>query len=237
VLAASEFAFTSSEEFLSLIEKQNRRRRPARLIGICSSAGEPEDPRPLGQRTRRLTIFGRFATRKDLYANHLDLLERLTRHLGIEEVADIGPLEDQAWIEKHAGSRLGSLLRSYGSLSVSSVSRLLADSVVGALAYPYFLRGKSSVFAAYQAHAAAILLFPIPGVDESREPGSWTLSADELIALPAGSVALHDRLQQAASAGYEHYRQNRSAHSMADTLRPALRAIGALAAAESGSRS
>ncbi len=236
VLATSEFAFTSSEEFLSLIEKQNRSGRPARLIGICSNAGEPEDPRPLDRRKRRLSIFGRFVTRKNLYANHLDSLERVARHLGIEEIADIGPVEDPAWIEEHVASRLGPSLKSYGTLGVAAASRLLEDSIAGALAYPYYLRGKSGIFAAYQAHAMAILLFPLPGVAESREPGSWSLSAEELLAIPTQSFALNSRLQEAASAGHEHYLQNRSSRAMAEAVLPALRAVGAGAGTGIGSR-
>lgn len=225
VLAASEFAFTSSEDFLALIQKQNRG-HSARLIGICSNAGEPENPPPLAKRTRRLAVFGRFVTRKNLYANHLHSLERIVRHLDITEVADIGPIEDPAWLEKQVAGRFGGLLKSYGTLGFAAVSRLLEDSMVGALGYPYQFRGKSGIFAAYQAHAMAILLFPVPGVAEAREPGSWTLSAQELLALPAQSPALRDRLQMAASAGLEHYRQSRSAHAMAETVLPALRAMG-----------
>jgi hypothetical protein len=236
VLAASEFAFTSSENFLALIQKQSPQIRSAHLIGICSNVGEPEHPRPLGERKRRLAVFGRFVTRKILYANHLDSLEQIVRHLGIEEVADIGPVEEPDWLEEHVARRFGSLLKSYGTLGVPAVSRLLEDSVAGALAYPYFLRGKSGIFAAYQAHALAILLFPVPGVADSREPGSWTLSVDELLAIPAQSFELQHRLQQAASAGGEHYRQYRSAHAMAETVLPALRAVGAVAREQTGSR-
>ncbi len=233
VLAASEFAFTSSEDFLSLIGKQYRGGHPARLIGICSNAGEPEHPRHLDERTRRLAVFGRFVTRRKLYANHLDSLERVVRHLGIEEVADIGPIEDAAWLEAHVARRLGRRLKRYGTLNVAAASQLLEDSVVGALAYPYLLRGKSGIFAAYQAHAMAILLFP---ADESREPGSWPLSAGEVLALPPQSSALRDRLQAAACAGHEHYVRNRSAHAMAETLLPALRAVGVAAGTGVGSR-
>jgi len=227
VLAASEFAFTSSEDFLTLIQAQKRQGQAAQLIGICSNAGEPEHPRQLEERKRRLAVFGRFVTRKNLYANHLDSLERIVRHLGIEEVADIGPIEDPAWLKEFVAGRFGSLLKSYGTLSVDEVSRLLEDSVAGAIAYPYHLRGKSGILAAYQAHAMAILLFPVPGEAESREPGSWSLSAEELLALPTQSSTLRSRLQKAAGAAHEHYRRNRSAHSMAETLLPALRAAGA----------
>src|ERR1700722_4355807 len=94
ILALSEAAFTSSEEYLETAKRDNRARRPIHLIGICSSAGEPEHPRPLATRRRRIVVFGRFATRKDVYSRYLPVLEKVARHLGIEEIADIGPVDD-----------------------------------------------------------------------------------------------------------------------------------------------
>jgi hypothetical protein len=227
LLAASEAAFTSSEDYLETMRRSNRANRPLSLIGICSSAGEPQQPGPLAQRKRRMAIFGRFATRKLIYAHHLAALERVAKHLGIEEIADIGSVEDPQWMEERVLRPLGSLVRTYGTLTVSAVSQLLEDTMAGALAYSYALRGKSSVIAAYQAHAMAILMFPEEGRDEPREPGSWTLAAEELLALPAQSQALLDRLQDAATAGHDHYNRYRSAHSMAETMLPALRMAAA----------
>jgi hypothetical protein len=233
LLAASEAAFTSNEDFLETAQRDNRAGRPIRLIGICSSAGEPESPRPLVRRKRRIAVFGRFATRRQLYALHLQALERVARHLDIEEIADMGAVDDPQWMEQHVLGRLGPLVHVYGSLPVEEASRLLEDSVAGALAYSYALRGKSSVFAAYQAHAAAILLFPErePGfpaeiLAEMRAPASWTLSAEEILELPVTLSALPARLQQAASAGHKHYRTHRSAHAMAGIVLPALRTAG-----------
>ncbi|MGB6688242.1 MAG: hypothetical protein WBE76_10405 [Terracidiphilus sp.] len=226
LLAASEFVFSSSQDFLEVIARNNYLRRPASLIGICSSAGEPENPKPLDQRARRLAVFGRFTTRKRLYENHLPQLAQVARHLGIEEIADIGAIEDPRWFDDQVAGRLGPLLRSYGTLGVSSASRLLEDSLVGVLDYPCFLRGKSSIYAAYQAHAAAILLFPAPGPADPHDEENWPLGADELLALPAQSPALFDRLRDAAAAGHRHYRRHRSARSMVDTLLPALKVAG-----------
>jgi hypothetical protein len=239
LLAATEFAFTSSSHFLEMMERDNHAHRPTGLIGICSSAGEPEHPRPLSQRKRRLAVFGRFATRQLLYTHYLPVLERIANHLGIEEIADIGAVDDSQWMEKHVAGSLGRLLRSYGTLSVEAASQLLEDSIAGTLLYPYSLRGKSSVFAAYQAHAMAIVLFPWPGKEDEREPGSWTLTAEDLLALPPQSSglqssALFDRLQQAATAGHRHYQDHRSARSMCQTLLPALSKAGDVAQAIHG---
>lgn len=227
LLAASDFVFSASEEFLEMIARRNYRQRPARLIGICSNVGEPENPKPLDQRARRLAVFGRWVTRRRLYANHLRELEQVARHLGIEEIADIGAVEDPGWFGDHVAGPLGPLLRSYGTLPVPDVSRLLEDSFLGALDYPCFLRGKSGIYAAYQAHATPILLFPAPEPPTPRDAGNWPLGAGELLALGAQSPALFERLRESAAAGYGHYQRHRSARSVAETLLPAIRAVGA----------
>jgi hypothetical protein len=226
-LAASDAAFTSSEDFLDAIRRSNSRRRPVGLIGICSSAGEPEHPRPLRERSRRLAVFGRFATRKQLYELHLRELEQLARHLGIEEIADIGAVDDAKWMEEQVLRPLGPLVRSYGTVSVAEASRLLDDSVAGALAYRAKLTGKSSVFAAYQAHAMAIVLFPEAEQESERSAEGWPLAAEELFSIPAASPQLAERLQTAASLGHAHYQRHRSVRAMAEIVLPALTDGGA----------
>jgi hypothetical protein len=104
---------------------------------------------------------------------------------------------------------------------------LLEDSLLGALDYPCFLRGKSGIYAAYQAHATPILLFPAPESPTPRDTGNWPLDAGELLALGAQSPALFERLRESAAAGYGHYQRHRSARSVAETLLPAIRAVGA----------
>ena len=220
LLAASHAAFTSSEDFIAMAERDNAKHRPIGLIGICSNAGEPVNPRPLLKRARRLAVFGRFATRQQLYAQHAAELKQIAGHLGINEIADIGPVDDPDWFKANVAGPLGSLIRSYGTLPVPEASRLLEDSILGALSYSYALRGKSGVFAAYQAHAAAILLFPEEDNRGAPEPGGWTLTVSDLLALPAKSGG--ERLQWAASAAYEHYRVHRSARAMAQAVIPAL---------------
>ena len=233
LLALSDAAFTSNEVFLAQMKAADRAgdqaRRPVSLIGICSNVGEPERPRPFAERKRRLAVFGRFATRRHLYQRHGAALLAVARHLGIEEIADIGPVEDAEWMESNVGVRFGALLRIYGALPAAEVSVLLDDSMVGAVSNPYSLAGKSGVVAAYQAHAVGVLLFPYGDEVEPREladsAGGWALSTEELLAQPAGSHALRERMAQAAAAGHRHYRHFRSARAMAETLLPALRTI------------
>jgi hypothetical protein len=226
LLALSDAAFTSNEVFLAQMKAQNNAHRPVSLIGICSNVGEPERPRPFAERMRRLAVFGRFATRRHLYQRHGAALLAVAHHLGIEEIADIGPVEDAKWMESNVGARFGALVRTYGALPAEAVSALLEDSMLGAVSNPYSLAGKSGVVAAYQAHAVGVLLFPYGDEVEPHGPGSWALSADELLALEAGLAALTERMAQAAEAGHQHYRQFRSARAMAETLLPALRGLG-----------
>jgi hypothetical protein len=224
VLAASEVAFTSNEEFMAAAQRDNRRNRPIGLVGICSTAGEPENPQPLAQRARRLAVFGRFLSRRRLYSNQLDGLERIARHLEIEEIADIGAIDDRAWMDENVLRPMGRLVHPYGTLSLEAASRLLEDSLVGALDYSYGLRGKSGIFAAYQAHATPILLFPEKDGREQPPPGGWTLGADDLLALPPGRDAQLDRLQRAADEGRADYLRHRSARAMAEKVLSVLQA-------------
>lgn len=221
LLAESTAAFTSSEAILARMQRMNAAHRPASLIGICSNAGEPENPKPLALRKRRIAVFGKFSTRRHLYSRYLPQLHRISQHFGIEEIADIGPVDDAEWMEKHVYRPAGGLVRGYGAMDAEAVSGLLEDSILGAVSYRYPLRWKSGVFAAYQAHAMAILLFLHEDEAEPRDPDDWCFSEERLLALPPDSLT---EMQRAASAGFEHYRRFRSADSMAETLLPALRA-------------
>jgi len=222
LLAQSEAAFTSNEAFLEQIASDNKRHRPVGLIGICSNVGEPEYPRPLASRRRRMAIFGQFLTRKSVYSRYLPMLQKVTDHLEIEEIADIGPVDEPDWMDQNVYRPLGSLVHGYGTLTAAATSALLEDSILGVLPYRYALRWKSGIFAAYQAHAMAILLFPHHKDEvepEPRERGDWCYSADQLLALALGSL---DAMQSSATAGHQHYQRFRSSRLMAATILPIL---------------
>src|SRR5208337_755983 len=132
LLAQCHAAFTSNTEFVERIGPEDLRRHPVGLIGICSNVGEPENPKPLAARPRRLAVFGQFLTRKDVYTRHLPALLEVAQHLEIEEIADIGPVDDAAWMEEHIYRPLGGLVRAYGTLPTTDTSRLLEDCILGA---------------------------------------------------------------------------------------------------------
>jgi hypothetical protein len=221
LLTQSEAAFTSNQEFLARIESEDSRHRPVSLIGICSNVGEPDHPKPLTLRRRRLAVFGQFLTRKSVYSQFLPDLLRVADHLGLEEIADIGPVDAPDWMEQHVYRPLGGRVHSYGTQSFAATSTLLEDSILGVVPYRYAMRWKSGVFAAYQAHAMAILLLQHKDEvePEPREQNDWCYSLDQLLALAPGSLL---EMQDAATAGFDHYQQFRSSRSMAETILPAL---------------
>jgi hypothetical protein len=222
LLSQSESVFISNEEYRRQIERDSAKQRPVSLIGICSNVGEPEDPKPLTARRRRIAVFGQFATRKHLYSNYLPDLLKVMDHLAVDEIADIGPVDDPEWMEANVVRPLGSRVHSVGTQSPAATSALLQDCILGALQYRYAMRWKSGVFAAYQAHAVPILLFPHHADEinpEPREPGDWCFSAEQLLALPPDSLI---ELQRAATRGFQHYQQFRASRRMAECLIPAL---------------
>lgn len=222
LLALTDAAFTSSERFLELAQEENWKKRPVQLIGICSTTGEPESTAALRVRARRLAVFGRFTTRKQIYEQHPALLKRVAEHLAIEEIADVGPVDDPAWFEANAAAPFGGLLRSYGTLAVPQASELFANSLAGALVYPAHLLGKSSIFAAYQAHAMAIALFADGTPERPSNTAGLFLRPEALLAMPGESPALLEQMQETATRGFAQYQHCRSARSMVEMLLPAL---------------
>jgi hypothetical protein len=219
MLSLSDAAFASSEGSLEQMKRENHTHRPVAMIGICSNVGEPDQPPPLAERKRRIAVFGQFYTRKRVYERHLPALLRVARQFDVEEIADIGLVQEPAWMQDRVYGPSHNLVRGYGRLPVAETSALLADSILGVLAYPYDLRWKSGVFAAYQAHAQAILLFPYEGEAQSLDADCWCFSADQLLSLPPNAL---NTLQTAATSGHNHYQRFRSSRSMAETLFPVL---------------
>lgn len=222
LLEQSEASFTSNEEYRERIAMESKTPRSVGLVGICSNVGEPENPKPLVSRRRRVAVFGQYFTRKHLYSSYLHVLLKVLDHLELDEIADIGPVDEPEWMEKNVYRQLGSRVQSFGTQTNEAISRLLEDCVLGAVPYRYAMRWKSGIFAAYQAHALPILLFPHYRDEvepEPREPGDWCFSADQLLALAPGSPA---ELQSAATRGFDHYQKFRSSRQMAKTILPAL---------------
>jgi hypothetical protein len=131
--------------------------RDVLVLPVASTVGEPAVPPPTRERPARLVVFGGSGGRERVY-RQAAALSALCERLSIEEVLDIGPSLSRV------PARLGrATVQARGTLDGGAVSRELLTARAGiALHTPAFL-AKSTVHAAYCAHAVApIVLAPGP---------------------------------------------------------------------------
>jgi hypothetical protein len=147
-------------------------------------------------------------------------IKKLVELLQIDEIADVGNIDDPAPMLKQAKSELGERMKIYGRLPASEISALLTDSMVGVANYNYSLRSKSGVVAAYQAHGVPCVLFP--SLDESST-GTFSdecLSAAQVFTAP--QTELFELLKKASASGFADYQKNRSFDAVAKKIEPVL---------------
>jgi hypothetical protein len=144
-----------------------------RHLPITSSVGELPQPSPIGDREKRLVIFGGAGVRSGAYA-HPERLERVCRALGVEEIVDIGPGNLTVSLPRFERIRITPM----GVLNRADVSRVLADSVAGYVAYHADCLAKSSIFAAYAAHG----MLPITNADHHSEADGLIAGQQYLVA-------------------------------------------------------
>jgi hypothetical protein len=144
----SDHYLTSRQRYAEMVCKWSLdKHKSIRSLPVFSSIGEPDSALPLIDRSRRLVIFGTPGRRVQVYRRSAEDLNRICRHLGIEEILDIGrPLN----IDVSKIMRIPVVV--CGELSGDEVSRSLSDAVAGVLDYPAEVLGKSTIFAAYCAH-------------------------------------------------------------------------------------
>ncbi|WP_353932496.1 glycosyltransferase family 1 protein [Okeanomitos corallinicola TIOX110] len=129
-------------------------------LPVFSNVGEPEYLTPLSQRPRRLVIFGGGGPRSRVYQQSQLALQRTCQELEIEEILDIGPGLN------FAISPVNNIpVTCLGIKSVSEISDILSNSLVGFFNYPLEYLTKSTIFAAYCAHG----VLPV---------GTWYAGAD-----------------------------------------------------------
>lgn len=220
ILPLCAVGITSNSDYIRRMSQLNRMGRPLVQAGVWSNVGELVEPTGLESRPRRLAIFGQHQTRGRLYEQHLTQLQKLCVHLGIAEVADIGPVGDKHEVLEAAGQMLAGKLKVYGPLPNEQVSALLAGSQAGAVNYTFDQRFKSGIVAAYQAHALPVVLFrptgdPVPSEFDTAFP-----TPDRIMALPVGCVGLTALLEDASHAGFKYYRENRSYDSVLTKILP-----------------
>ena len=220
ILALSDAAITSNEGYFEEIRRNNNQNCPLVLTAIGSNVGELSEIVPLAKRSRRLVIFGLWVTRLRLYERHMDGIKKLVELLQIEEIADVGNIDDPAPMLMQAKSALGDRMKIYGRLPANKISALLADSLAGVANYNYSLRSKSGVVAAFQAHGVPCVLFS--PVDESST-GPLTnecLSAAQVFATQQSELL--GLLKNASETGFDNYHRKRSFDAIAKKLEPVL---------------
>jgi hypothetical protein len=144
----SDHYLTSRRRYAEMVCKWSLgKHKSIRSLPVFSSIGEPAPVPPLYDRSRRLVIFGTPGRRVQVYRRSAEDLDRICRHLGIDEILDIGrPLN----IDVSKIMRAPVVV--CGELSGDEVSRHLSDAIAGVLDYPAEVLGKSTIFAAYCAH-------------------------------------------------------------------------------------
>lgn len=126
--------------------------KPHAVLPVFSTVGEM--PVYSQIRARKIVVFGGAGLRLATYRAAGDALFSWARRQALE-IHDIGP----AITDPMVASRLlneGVLV--HGRLEPTEISRLLADAMFGVVAYPAFVIGKSSVFAAFCAHGVCPVL-------------------------------------------------------------------------------
>ncbi len=116
------------------------------VMPVFSTVGEPASVPGLGERARRIVVFGGAGVRGRTWGPFLPDLARTIRELSAEEIVDVGPPMDIPRTVE------GVPVRGLGVLPPSEVSGLLLESAAGFLAYPPDFLPKSTIFAAYCAH-------------------------------------------------------------------------------------
>ncbi len=216
ILALSDAAITSNEGYLEELRSNNAKNCPLLLTAIGSNVGELNALVPRAKRSRRLVIFGLWITRLRLYERHMDGIKKLVELLQIDEIADVGNIDDPAPMLKQAKSELGERMKIYGRLPASTISALLADSMVGVANYNYSLRSKSGVVAAYQAHGVPCVLFPPIGEIYTGQLSDECLSAAQVFATQQSN--LFELLERTSEAGFDDYQKNRSFDAVAKKI-------------------
>ena len=174
VARLSDRCLTSREDYAKKISQASNHTQVDQLP-VFSNVGELEHPLPLGQRQRRLVVFGGAGWRCHAYRRSLVALEQICRDLEITEIIDIGspigfdiPLVNQIRVTV-AGIR-----------TTEEVSKFLAEAIAGFLDYPTDFLGKSTIFAAYCAHGVlpVSVFYPNQKILDGIEIGKNLLLAD-----------------------------------------------------------
>jgi hypothetical protein len=143
---------------------------------VVSNIGEPQELKPLRDRSPHLVIFGQAGNRAALYRRSMPQIDRLCHQLEIDQIIDIG---------NPTGLKLGQLaqtpIRETGKLSAPEISQILNNSMLGLLRYDTLRLGKSGVFAAYAAHGVVPIVESIQKRSHNSSVTGILLSPEEVL--------------------------------------------------------
>ena len=134
--------------------------RRAVVLPVFSTLGEPMQVQPWSERLPRLVVAGRSGERGRAYHRHRARLLTACRALGIEEIVDIGHRS-----EPPPRSLDGIAITALGHVEPGQASDVMSRARAGFVDYPSDFLAKSTVFAAYAAHA----LVPVVSWRRGRE--------------------------------------------------------------------
>ena len=148
IASLSDVVFTNTHRYrLQLEHFDPRKKGQVPVLPVFSNVGEILTAPPLAQRPRRMIVFGGALTRERAYGAGRKELLAACDALGLKEIVDVGPALPRL-------PRLeGRTINAIGICPPEAVSALMRDSVAGYVNYFPGYEAKSSVFAAYCAHA------------------------------------------------------------------------------------
>ena len=215
LLRIADVAFTSNAKYHWQVQPFNPMHREILQVPIFSNIGEPEDLRPLLQRSRQLVVFGQLNTRVRLFKDCRRTLEDVCRKLRIEKIADVG-----SGTSPHIPAEVaGAPVTSAGFMEEQPLSDLMADSIAGIAGYWPDVWSKSGVIAAYQAHALVPIMIEVEKRYIPKPDFLPYISPERVAQLASGDSAASDAsIQEIADVAHEHYVRCQSVNHCADVI-------------------
>jgi len=215
LLRIADVAFTSSLKYQLMLEPLNTTDRELIQIPIFSNIGEPNNLRPLKNRTRQLVVFGQLVTRVRLYRNCRSTLEDVCRRLQIEKIVDVGSGKSPHIPDMLAGAKVTKA----GWMDEGQLSDLMADSIAGIVGYWPDVWQKSGVIAAYQAHALVPIMVELQRRSIAKPAFLPYVSAERLSQLSSPDGTVSDaNIQSIADAALDFYVRNQSVDRCAEII-------------------
>lgn len=215
LMTHAKVCVTSNAEYLQMLEKLNFNLRPLVKLPVISGVGEPKDLIPLDQRAKQIVVFGQPENRARLYKLYSHTLAAICRMLALQTIVDVGT---------RGGLKIPNQVNQIpvkctGWVDDEQLSDLLASSTAGVIAYWPDVWEKSSVMAAYQAHAMVPVLVPL---ERRRTPTPAFVPyvvAEDLFRVSSNSGCVSNAIMQSiADAGHCYYVANQSVRHCAAVI-------------------